>query len=320
MTSKRAIAQLGEELGKSVKSKETTLIYEPSLLALGTVSFVDRKRKVDEDREVSLLVDPGELGATIDWESADAVELDANRLEEQPESDAVFAPVPAELSTTKKVKALAKDFADYLYREERLNLYYNPTLKLYSEPGESEKDFVVRAQQVAREARDAEVDKLREKYEKKLDRLEDRMAREELELADDRAEYEGRKREELLSHGETLVGMLGIFGRRSSRGLSTAARKRRLTTKARADIVESEEEIEGLKADIEEMRKELEQEAEAVAEEWADVATEVEPYAVKPHRSDVKVQLVSVAWAPYWEIGYSSARGKVTHDRVPAWN
>ena len=164
------------------------------------------------------------------------------------------------------------------------------------------------------------MDKLRDKYEKKLDRLEDRMVREEQELADDRAEYEGRKREELLSHGETLVGMLGIFGRRSSRGLSTAARKRRLTTKARSDILESEEAIERLKADVEEMQQELEQEAEAIAEEWADVATEVEIYAVKPRRSDVRVQLVSVAWAPYWEIGYSSARGTVTHDRVPAWD
>jgi HAMP domain-containing protein len=146
------------------------------------------------------------------------------------------------------------------------------------------------------------------------------MAREEQEMADDRAEYEGRKREELLSAGETLVGMLGVFGRRSSRGLSTAARKRRLTTKARADIVESEEEIERLKAEIEEMRREMEQDAEAIADQWADAAHEVETYAVKPRRSDVKVQLVSVAWAPYWEIGYSSARGTVTHDRVPAWS
>ncbi len=320
LTSKRAVAQLAEEVGKSVKAKDTTLIYEPSLLALATVSFVDRKRKVDEDKEVGLLVHPGDLGAAVSWEGADAVELGADRLEEQPEPDAVYAAVPAELSTAKKIKALAKDFADYLYGEERLNLYHNPTLKLYSEPGEPEQEFIVRAQQVAREQRDAEVDKLRDKYEKKLDRLEKRMAREEQEMADDRAEYEGRKREELLSAGETLVGMLGVFGRRSSRGLSTAARKRRLTTKARADIVESEEEIERLKAEIEEMRREMEQDAEAIADQWADAAHEVETYAVKPRRSDVKVQLVSVAWAPYWEIGYSSARGTVTHDRVPAWS
>ena len=92
-----------------------------------------------------------------------------------------------------------------------------------------------------------------------------------------------------------------------------------MTTKARADIVESEEEIERLQAEIEEMRLEMEEDAEAIADQWADVANEVETYAVKPRRSDVKVHLVSVAWAPYWEIAYGSARGKLTHDRVPAW-
>jgi hypothetical protein len=320
LTQKRAVSRLEEDVGKSVKATEASLVYEPALLASATVSFVDRKRKVDEEKQVALLVPPGDLGAAVDWENADPVDLDVGQLEEQPEPAAVFGPVPSELSTATKVKALAKDFASYLYAEERLNLYHNPKLKLYSEPGESEKEFKIRAQQVAREQRDAEVDKLRDKYQKKLDRLEERLSREELELADDRADYEGRKREELLSAGESVVGMLGIFGRRSSRGLSTAARKRRLTTKALSDVKESQEQIARLKAETEEMRREMEGEVEDLAGQWADVVEDLETYAVKPRRSDVNVQLVSVAWAPYWEIGYASARGSVTHDRVPAWS
>jgi len=33
----------------------------------------------------------------------------------------------------------------------------------------------------------------------------------------------------------------------------------------------------------------------------------------------VQVKVVALAWAPYWEIGYRSARGSLTHDRMPAW-
>ena len=316
---KKAVSQLEEELGKAVEATETSLVYEPCLLALGSVSFVDRKCKVDETEDLGLLVGPEDLGAVVSWEDADPVELDVNELEDEPDRNALFGPIPPELSTASKLKALSKDFANYLYDEERLNLQHNPKLKLYSEPGESGKEFKIRAQQVAREHRDAEVDKLRDKYQKKLDRLATRLSREEQELAEDRDEYEGRKSEELLSAGETLVGMLGIFGRRTSRGLSTAARKRRMTTKARADIVESEEEIERLEAEIEEMRLEMEQDAEAIAENWGEVAEEIETYAVKPRRSDVEVRLVALGWAPHWEIAYRSARGKLTHDRVPAW-
>ncbi|TKJ27700.1 MAG: hypothetical protein CEE40_12930, partial [Chloroflexi bacterium B3_Chlor] len=291
VTRKRAVSQVAKELGKSVKPTETTLIYEPSLLALGSVDFVDRKHKVDDSKDVGLLIQPGDLRPAVSWEDADPLELDVEDLQEESEPEALFGAVPSELSTASKLKALAKEFGNYLYDEERLNLYHNPTLKLYSEPGELEKEFKIRVQQAVREGRDAEVDKLRDKYQKKLDRLETRLAREERELTEDRAQYGARKREELLSAGETVVAMLGVFGRRTSRGLSTAARKRRLTTKARADIVESEEEIERLEAEIEEMRLEMKEEAEAIADRWADAAEEIETYAVKPRRRDVQVEL-----------------------------
>jgi hypothetical protein len=63
----------------------------------------------------------------------------------------------------------------------------------------------------------------------------------------------------------------------------------------------------------------MEQEAADLADQWADVAEDLETYAVKPRRSDVDVRLVAVAWTPYWEIGYASARGSATHDRVAAY-
>jgi hypothetical protein len=319
ISTKRAVSALEKELDRPLEAVETTLVYEPSLLAVGSVGFVDGKRDVDEGRQIRLLVQAGGLGAVIPWQDADPIDLSTDELEEQPEPEALFGPVPSELNTASKLKSLAKDFGDHLYREQRLNLLYNPTLELYGEPGELEREFKIRAGQQVRERRDAEVEKLRGKYELKLDRLEARLAREERELAEDEAEYEARKREELLSAGETVVGMLGIFGRRTSRGLSTAARKRRLTTKARADITESEEEIERLEAEIEEMREEMKDEAEAIAERWEGVLEELETYGIKPRRTDVDVELVTLAWAPYWEIGYRPARGKLTHDRVPAW-
>jgi hypothetical protein len=319
LSSNRAFARLEEELDQRLEAEEPALIYEPCLLALGRVSFVDRKRGVSESSQVDLLVQPGDLGAIVRWQDADPIDLDPKELEGQPEPDALFGPVPSELNTASELKALAKDFSDYLYHEEALDLYYNPTLKLYGQPGESEREFKIRAQQIARESRDAEVEKLRKKYQQKLDRLETRLAREQREMAEDQAEYEARKREELLSAGETVIGLLGIGRRRSTTGLSRAARKRRLTTGAKEDIAESEAEIARLQEEIEEMRESLEEEAKAITDKWATTLDEIETYAVKPRRSDVNVELVALAWAPYWEIGYRSARGSLTHDRVPAW-
>jgi len=319
LSSNRALAHLEEELSQRLEAEEPTLIYEPCLLALGRVSFVDRTRGVSESRDVGLLIQPGDLGAVIRWQDADPIDLDPKELEGQPEPDALFGPVPSELNTASELKALAKDFSDYLYHEERLNLYHNPTLKLYGQPGESEREFKIRAQQIARESRDAEVEKLRQKYEQKLDRLETKLAREQQEMAEDEAEYEARKREELISAGETVIGLLGVGRRRRTTGLSRAATKRRLTATAKADIAESEAEIARLEEEMEEMRQSLEEEAKAITDEWASTLDEIETYPVKPRRSDVNVELVALAWTPYWEIGYRSASGSLTHDRVPAW-
>jgi hypothetical protein len=319
LTPNRALARLEEELGQRLEAEETSLVYEPCLLALGGVSFVDRKRRVNESRRVGFLVQPGDVGPFIRWQDADPIDVEAGELEERPEPDALFGPVPPELNTASELKSYTKDFSETLYREQALNLYYNPTLKLYGQPGETERDFKIRAQQIAREKRDAEVEKLRQKYQRQLDRLETRLGREERELTEDQAEYEARKREELLSAGESLAGMLGLFGRRRSSALSQAARKRRFTTSAKADIEESEAEIARLQEEIEAMRRDMQAEAEAITDKWAATLEEIETYAVKPRRSDVDVEVVALAWAPYWEMGYRSARGGLTHDRVPAW-
>jgi hypothetical protein len=320
ISSSGAVASLEKELDHRVEATETALVYEPCLLALGQVHFLDRTRRVNESRQVGLMVHPSHLGTFIRWEDADPTELDPSELENRPGPNAVFGPVPSELSTASKLKAIAKDFSDYLYREQVFSLYYNPELKLYSQPGESDRDFRIRAQQVAREKRDAEVEKLRKKYQGQLDRLQTRLAREQRELTEDQAKYEARKREEVISAGESVIGVLGIFGRRrSTTGLSRAATKRRLTSKAKADIEESEAEIARLESEIEDMRRMLQEEAEAISEKWTISLEQVETYEVKPTRKDVEVELVALAWSPYWEIGYPAASGRLTHDRVPAW-
>jgi len=315
-----AVASLEKELGHRVEAAETALVYEPRLLALAKVHFVDRTRRVSESRRVGFLAHPSHLGAFIRWQDAEPMELGPSELENRPEPSALFGPVPSELNSASKLKAIAKDLGDYLYREQVFNLLYNPELKLYSRPGESDRDFRIRAQQVAREKRDGEVEKLRKKYQRQLDRLQNRLVREERELTEDQAKYEARKREEVISAGETVVGMLGIFGRRRTTGLSRTATKRRLTSQAKADIAESEAEIARLQAEIEDMRRMMQEEAEAISEKWAATLDQIETYGVKPRRKDVDVELVALTWAPYWEIGHPSASGKLTHERVPAWH
>lgn len=280
---------------------EPCLVYRPALLALGQVGFVDRRRKVEANRPIGLVVKIEDIGTIIPWDSGRTIQLEANDLDDAPHDGAAFGPLHGDLSDAGTIKRATKDFKDHLYHNQVLEIHHLPSLKLYGEVDESEAEFLGRARQMARENRDLEVDKLKAKVQKVIDRLEKKLTREERELSEDEAEYDARKRDEILSAGETLVGLLGIFGRRKSSGLSSASRKRRMTAKAKEDIRESKEEIAALQEEIADLRDQLESDAQDIADKWDEVLDEVTTHPVKPRRTDVRVHTVALAWLPVWE-------------------
>lgn len=228
--------------------------------------------------------------------------------------------MPSELKTPAAFKSFGDDFLNYLYRENTLKVHYHPVAKLYGEPGESEREFKIRVQQAVREQRDGEVEKLRRKYATEFQKLETKLYREQQELARDQATYEGRKREELLSAGESIISVLGVFGRRgSTTALSKAARKRRLTAKSKTDVDESVREIARLQDEIQKIRGSMEQQVNDIHSMWDAKLEAIETHTVRPKKSDCAVETVSLAWTPYWEIGYRTAAGAATSARIPAW-
>lgn len=311
----RAMASL-EEVG-SLASTEPVLVYDPCVAAFGRVRFFDRKRKINEVKDVRLLIPIEGSGAVMRWEEAEGLAMTASALDRRPESEALFGTsLPS--TTATELKAIKRDFRDYLYHEVTLEIFSCPPLKLFSQPDDTEGAFRVRVQQAAREKRDVEVEKLRRKMKRSIGSLERKLARERLELEEDRQTYTSRKREEMISAGETIVGLLGIFGRRRSTGLSTAARRRRMTATAKGNIVESEEEIARIEDQLEEIRLDLEDQAQTIADEWSGVVEAIQTFAVKPRRTDVQVDLVALAWAPYWLVTEDTGTWQTPH-RAPAW-
>jgi hypothetical protein len=315
----RAIA---DRVGGNISPSEQRLVYEPALLGLASVHFLDRARDVDETRDYSLLLPLAEQAALVSWKDSLPVNVNPRDLEDRPASGALFlCGLPEATRDARAITGLGRDLTDHLYRSEEFSLAYNPTLKLYAKPGESDRDFKVRCQQVAREDRDDAVEAMRKKYDAQLERLEERMAKEEQELAQDKADYQGRIGEEVLSGLSSVVGALGLFGRRSRSltGLSSAASKRRMTSTAKADITESEAAIARMKADIEELTGQVEKEANALTQQWATAAEDIQALKVSPRKTDIDVQMVALAWAPSWEVTYEDLSGRNRTDAIPAY-
>ena len=319
LTAGQSVKAIADRIGSAVTATEKRLVYEPALIGFATVRFVDRKLAIDESQDMTFLASPEANNSMLSWQDAARLKLDPRDLAAAPEVDAFFvADLPEGATNAKTLSKLSGDLADELYRTQGYELAYNPTLKLYGRPDESERDFRVRCDQVAREQRDAEVDKLKTKYEAQLDRIQDKLAREQGDLAEARSTYKGRQTEEVISGLETVAGMFGLFGRRK-KSLSSAATKRRMASTAKANVAESEADIARLQAQVEDVKSQMAQDADALTEQWTAAAADIQKTKIAPKKTDIDVQMVALAWTPNWEVTYEDSRGRSRTDAVPAY-
>jgi len=294
-----ALRRYEEQAGRPVLVRERHLVYTPYLLALGTVRLLDRKRGVSHQQTVARLVQPSEGLGGVDWDQGQAV-VSEDDLSPRPMGEGFYAPVPSTLARPRDLKRLEKDFADYLYHNVSASVWHNPALKLYGTVGESRRDFRVRCEEEARQRRDAELKKARTRFEKQMTRVQEKIRREQRELAEDQEELEARKREELLTLGESALNLL--TGRRPSAMLSRASRKRRLTRQAKADVEESLAAIEDLKEQLEDLGAQWEEQAAEINARWAETLEEIETVEITPRRADVTVEFCGLAWVPAWQV------------------
>ncbi len=319
MGEREAVRYLMQEVGQ-IEARAVQLLYEPAVVTASTVRFLDRKREIDEQEALILLTEPPRGLGGVDWEDVERLPLDVRDLLKQPERVHVdqgpfFAPPPREANSSSKLKSIEKDLSDWLYYNKRLPIRVHEELEVHEEPGEPERAFQRRLQEAARERRDAEVDKLEESYETKIERVQERLRKKQHDLAEDEMELKSRRNEELIGIGESVLGY--FVGRKTTRGLSRAATKRRMTNKARMDIEEAEAEIKDLEEDKEELETELKEQSDDITKRWADALADTAIEELKPRRADVDVRLVALAWKPAWHIRYDD-RGRSLAATIPA--
>jgi hypothetical protein len=312
-----AVSEIEQREGGPVEVVERRLLYRPSILGLGRVHYVDARRGIDHHEQVALLAEPPRGAGVVAWERGRVLELTPHELTDQPEPDALFEPLPESIATVTAFNALKKDLTDYWYYNQSLTLFHSPLLKAYSQPGESERDFRTRLQQTAREQRDAEVDKISQKYAQRLATLKERLRRYEATLARKEADAAARQRETLVSVGESVVGL--FMGRRATRVASTALSKHRQAQLKKIEVEEAEENVEAVRREIQELEEALQKETEAVRERWEQALVSFEEVPIKPRRSDVEVDLFALGWAPHWLITSKSRSGETRSQVVPAF-
>jgi len=277
---------------------QAPLNYRPALLGKAKVHFVQAASGVDQWETVTLLSPVSGSYSPDVWAQAERLS-EPPELESQPQSPACYQPLPSELARPKQYKDLERDLKDHLYCEERLTLWKSRDLKQTSRPGESEADFRIRLAQTAREQRDAQIDKLRQKYAPKIASLEERLRKAEQRVEKERAQATQTTMSAALSIGASVMGAL--FGRKllSSTNINRAAGSMRAASRIsreRQDIAQATETVEAVKQQLEQLEAEFKAESEKVSANLQPDTLPLETIEVQPRKSDINVEPVQLVW------------------------
>jgi hypothetical protein len=272
------------------------VIYKPVLLAQATVRFLKRNYNLDYDLASTALVREPDRQGRIRWEDWGVNPLDLDTLESQARPEARFHELTAPLTDGSKLREFEADFIDWIYHEVTASVRANEELEVYAGPQVSQGEFRRLCAEAAEEGLKEDQEKVNGSYKKKLDTIHDRLMREERELEEDQSELSQRKLEEAGTHAENLLSLLA--GRK--RRMTTSLTKRRMTSKAKADVEESLDMIDHYKEEIEDLEEERLEALEEVEEKWQEILEEVTEIPVTPYKKDILVELFGVGWFPYY--------------------
>jgi hypothetical protein len=275
--------------------------YRPVLYGAARIHYTDTRRGVDVVRSLQAAVPFADGAIPIDWDHADdSVEPPDSLTDLKAIPAASYGSLPKAAMDPKRYVDWRSDFEDWIVQSQRLKLFSAPTLKLLSEPGESERDFRIRSQQGMRELRDGAVETLRARFAPKVARLEEKKRKAQESLEKEQEQVGQQKLQTAVSVSATMLG--AIMGRRmvslSTLGrATTAARGVGRSMKEAEDVERAQNKLQEVETELAALNADLEREIAAL-DHTVNANAPLEVIEIKPKRGNVDIRLVALAWQP----------------------
>lgn len=271
----------GEAIDQLFLVSEAEGDYRPYLLAEGAIHYDEPRSGIYATVSRAFAAPIDVHGETVDWHAAVAVDPDELALTATPDASRPLAS-PVEIETFIATAADAeRSFREFLCENERLPLFHNPALNLYSEPQESRDAFVKRCTDEALKSMEDERERLESTFRRRIDQIRERSERDQRESAarQEEGDPDLKQAEVAIQWGQTLYNIT------SGKPSKTAG------------DAQSVEEADYL-AKISQLQKTWDRELELHRDELLQKARSVEEIAITPQPRDVEVVKYLVVWAP----------------------
>jgi len=280
----------------SEKSKEQqkNLIYSPMIVGAAQICFSDPKASVNIAEEKMFLAPVSDSPMPVNWEEAKEIEVKISDLESTPTEVDAYTDLPSAVLNAKNYAVWAKDFENWLFRTQKIELLKSNYLNELSKPEESDRDFRIRLQQLSREKRDQQAEKIREKYASSFARLDERFRKAKMNLEEQRAQAKSQKYQVAVSIGETLLG--SFLGRKSSTRVTRSAREIARTRKESRDRENAEQNVKAIEQERAKLETRFQSEISSMETRTNPLTETLDKVSITPSRADITVRLVALVW------------------------
>jgi hypothetical protein len=275
------------------------LVYSPELLANVTITYTNARLKVDAQQKLSFCTELDESDQQPVWGHSEEFDTATLQRFDTPAKGARYADCPSAATRAANHASWEKKLRTWIRTERPLRLLKSSLLKTVSNPGETERDFRIRLQQLGNEQRDLRVAKLRKTYETKVARLEDRLMRAEQAVDRESEQATQSKLDTALSVGTAVLGALLGRKRVSATSVSragTAARRAGNMRKQSGDVKRARARADSIKADIEDLAIAFDNdvaEMDDVFDAQNDTLSEV---LVRARSTNIQIDWFGIAW------------------------
>ena len=271
----------------------------PALAFRCNLRYDDTRAGIDELQEWEAIAPIADGG--IDPAGVQEVDYDERDFRPEPPAGALYLLTKAPLDKVSFFQRSAQEIEQRLADSRALQIFRNPSLKLFARPGETQEQFAARCSEAAHAKADEEVAKIRDRLETRKQRLEDALLTARRQLAEAGAEAQARQQQEMAAGAGALLGAL-LGGRSRSRALSQilgggtggAAAKARAQARAESALAKAQDKA----SDLAELEQELAAEIAEIMTKWDAKAAEIEPLPIRLESADVRVTQTALVWIP----------------------
>ena len=280
----------------SYSSQNNAYYMQGYLLFSCSVHYLYTLKNVDLKENINFKIYLDEKATEINFDEKEDVLIYS--FDEKEKTNSFYYELPSFIQNEKELKLLERDFADYVYRNFKLTLYKNDTLKISSKQYESLDDFKIRIQDRLNEQIDEKIENLKQKFEKENTLLEQKISKLFEKLKKEEQDSISATTNSIISIGTSILG--AFFGKSSKTAIvskvATSSRGVSKALKERGDIKTVQGEIDALQSLQDGLEEKLKIEIEKINDEFNISKYTIEEFFIKPKRTDIYDIKIELLW------------------------